>query len=255
VAGYLPNWLGRFTPDLSTSYRYTLYIAGALSLLAVLPSMLIRDESPRQREKISLYPYLWGIDRFTVRVATIELFIGMTMGVVMPFMNVFYLYRLGTSREFFGSVAALAVVPIMIATTLGPAIAARLTDIGAVVAARWLIPVSTLVLAWTVNPYTGTGAYWAYRALFSMSQSIWFAFVMQTAAARGKAAASAWLEITFWIGMAIAAQLTGRLLAEANYAVPFYVATASALVTGVLTYACARTCRALATPGEEPQRV
>jgi MFS family permease len=254
VAGYLPNWLGRFTLDLSTSYRYTLYVAGALTLLAVLPSMLIHDESPRQRKKISLYPYLWGIDRFTVRVATVELFVGLTMGVIMPFMNVFYLYRLGTSREFFGNVSALAVVPIMIATTIGPVIAARLTDIGAVVAARWLIPVSTLVLAWTANPYAGTGAYWAYRALFSMSQSIWFAFVMETAAPRAKAAASAWLEITFWIGMAVAAQVTGRLLAEASYTLPFHIATASAVVTGVLTYLCARRCRALATLSEEAQR-
>jgi predicted MFS family arabinose efflux permease len=251
VAGYLPNLLANVTPDLSTSYRYTLYIAGGLALLAVLPALLIRDTTPRHKRRISLSPYLWGIDRFTVRVATVELFIGLTMGVIMPFMNVFYLYRLGTSREFFSNISALAVVPVMIATIIGPALAARWTNIRAVTAARWLIPVSTLLMALTANPYAGTGAYWAYRALFMMSQSIWFVYVMETAAARAKAATSAWLEITFWIGMAIAAQITGRLLAQTNYTLPFYISTASAVVAGILTHLCAIQCRAKGTAAEE----
>lgn len=252
-AGYVPNLLSWLTPDLTASYRYTLYIAGALTLLAVLPASMIQDDVLRQRKKISLYPYLWGIDRFTVRVAVVELFIGLTMGLINPFMNVFYIYRLGTSREFFGNVAALAVVPTMAATAIGPAIAVRLSNIGAVTAARWLVPVSTLAMALTTSPFIGTGGYWAYRALFMMSQSIWFAFVMETAAPRAKAATSAWLEITFWIGMAIAAQVTGRLLALSNYALPFYISTASAVVTGILTYACARRYRALAALTEESQ--
>lgn len=252
-AGYLPNLLSWLTPDLTTSYRYTLYIAGALTLLAVFPASMIQDDVLRQRKKISLYPYLWGIDRFTVRVAVVELFIGLTMGLINPFMNVFYIFRLGTSREFFGNVAALAVVPTMAATAIGPAIAVRLSNIGAVTAARWLVPASTLAMALTTSPFIGTGAYWAYRALFMMSQSIWFAFVMETAAPRAKAATSAWLEITFWIGMAIAAQVTGRLLALSNYALPFYISTASAVVTGILTHACARRYRTLAVWTEESQ--
>jgi len=243
-AGYMPNWLSWITPDLATSYRYTLYIAGVLTLLAVIPALMIRDKKPQQRKRISLHPYLWGIDRFTVQTATVELFIGLTMGLIAPFMNVFYIYRLGTSREFFGTVAALAVVPTMIATALGPTIAKRLGNIGTVRAARFLVPLATLLMALTANPFLGTGAYWAYRALFMMSQSIWFVFVMEAAAHRAKAATSAWLEITFWLGMGLAARVTGSLLSRSDYVLPFYLSSAAAVVTAALTHLCAGACEA-----------
>jgi MFS family permease len=243
LAGYVPNLIFRATQDLATSYRWTLYLSGVLIFVSSLPAFLIRDATPRQRKKISLYPYMWGIDRFTVQVATVEFFIGLTMGLTNPFMNIFYIYRLGTSREFFSNVSALALFPTMLATALGPYIARRLGNLGAVRAARFLIPLSTLAMALTTNRFLGTGAYWAYGALFMMSQSVWFVFVMDTAAPRAKAAASAWLEITFWIGMGLAAQITGALLAKSNYVLPFFAATAAAVVAAVLTHLCMRLCQ------------
>jgi predicted MFS family arabinose efflux permease len=143
----------------------------------------------------------------------------------------------------------------MLATAIGPAIALRLSNIGAVRAARFLVPISTMVMALTTNPFLGTGGYWAYRALFMMSQSIWFAFVMETAAPRAKAATSAWLEITFWIGMGLAARVTGTLLAQTNYALPFYISTASALVTAILTHICAVSCHSRPLVAEEAEGV
>ena len=76
---------------------------------------------------------------------------------------------------------------------------------------------------------------------------------MDTAAPRGKAAASAWLEITFWIGMAIAAPATGFLLARQSYTLPFLISAAAAVVTGFLTDRCARVCQAPSETTEEAQ--
>jgi len=254
-AGYVPNLLAWISPDLTTSYRYTLYIAGALTLLAVIPALLIKDRVAQQRKKISLYPYLRGMDRFTVQVATVELFIGLTLGLIAPFMNIFYIYRLGTSREFFGTVAALAVLPVIIATAVGPSVAVRMGNVSAVRALRFLIPISTVIMALTTSPFLGTGAYWAYRALSMMSQSLWFAFVMEAAAPRAKVAASAWLEITFWIGMGLAARVTGSLLAQSDYVLPFYLSSAAAVAAGVLTHFCVRSCQASPTQSEKVMHV
>ncbi len=239
IAGYLPNLFGRVTPDLIISYRYTLYLAGTLTLIGVFPLLMIADDKPvRIRgRKISLHPYLWGMDRFTVQTATVEFFIGLTIGLVTTFMNVFYVYWLKTSREFFGNVNALALLPMLVVTLLGPMIALRMGKIRTIVVTRLLIPASTLAIALTTNPFLTSGAYWAYRAFFAMSQSLWFAFVMETAAPKAKMAVSAWLEITFWIGMGIAAQVTGSLLSQSNYTAPFYIATLAAMMAAVLTQA------------------
>jgi len=239
IAGYLPNVLGRFVPDLATSYRYTLFVAAGLTLIAIAPALFITDAARGHSSRISLHPYLWGIDRFTVKVASVELFLGLTMGLMIPFMNLIYIFRLGTSREFFSNVAALALFPTLLATVLAPTIASRVGRLGAVTLARLLVPVTTLTMALTTNPYVGTVGYWGYRALFVMSQAIWFAYVMDSAHPRAKAAASAWLEIAFWVGQGLAALATGAWLARSSYTLPFYAATVAALIAGLLSLLCA----------------
>jgi len=254
LAGYAPDLLYWLSPDLAIRYRYTLYISGALTLLAAIPALMIRDDMLPKTKKITLRPYLWGMDSFTVKLALIELFVGLTMGLVTPFMNVFFIYRLGTSREFFGTIAALALVPITAATALGPIIATRMGNIRAVIALRFLIPLCTVTMAMTTYPLLGTAAYWAYRALFMVSQSIWFAFAMETATPKAKVAASAWLEITFWIGMGLAARVTGIFFAQSNYALPFYISSIAAVLTGLLTQILVSSYHAPVSSVDKPAR-
>jgi len=239
-AGYVPNLIQFISPDITTQYRYTLYIAGALTLLAVAPVLMIKDHTLPQtsereeKKRISLYPYLWGIDRFTAQAAIVELFIGLTVGLLNPFMNIYFLYHLGTSREFFSGVEALVFIPTIIATALGPTLAARLGIARTMTMARYLIPVTTVVMALTTIPLAGASTYWLYKALFAVAQPLWFAYAMDAATPKAKVAVSAWLEITFWIGIGLAARLTGGSFAQSNYTLPFYLSAAAALVTAVL---------------------
>lgn len=236
LAGHLPNLMQWFTSDLTLQYRYTLYLAGLFTLISVLPMFFITPpETPRRHRKISLYPYLWGMDSFTTKSAIIELFIGLTMGLILPFMNLYFIQHLGTSREYFSTIAALAVIPTTLAAAFGPLIADRLGDFRAILVSRYLIPLTTIIMALTTSPLLGSGGYWLYRALFTMGQALWFAYAMATAAARAKVAVSAWLEITFWLGQALAALITGNLLADSNYVLPFYLSSGAAIATGVLT--------------------
>lgn len=237
IAGYVPEVLTFLSPDLTLRYRYTLYLAAALTFLGVIPSLMLRKSAPRARRKISLHPYLWGMDGFTVKTAIIELFIGLFIGLVGPFMNLYFVYRLGTTREFYGTIEALALAPVMIATALVPAFVKRLGALRASITVRALAPLATFVMALTTAPWLGTASYWIYIAALRMSQSMWFVFVMGTASEKSKVAVSAWLEITFWLGMGVASWLTGGFLADANYTLPFLLSSAASVVTGVLTYA------------------
>jgi MFS family permease len=235
LAGHLPNLMKVFTSSETLQYRYTLYLAGFFTLISVVPMFLIKTHKKPGPRKISLYPYLWGMDTFTIKSAIIELFIGLTMGLILPFMNLYFINHLGTSREYFSTVAALAVIPTMLAAAVGPLIASRLGDFRAIVASRYIIPVATVAMALTASPAIASGGYWLYRALFTMGQALWFAYAMAAAAKRAKVATSAWLEITFWLGQALAALITGSLLADANYVLPFYLSSGAAIATGVLT--------------------
>ena len=236
AAGYIPNLLLWLSPDLTMRYRFSLYLGGALTLLSVIPIMMIKDRVPRRKKRISLFPYLHGVDRFTIMVATIELFLGLSMGFSNPFINVHFVYGLGTTREFFGTIAALAIIPTTIATALGPSLAARWGKVRTITVARVLVPVALVTLAVTTRPLLGTAAYWLSRAIHMMAQSMWFAFTMEAATPRAKVAVAAWLELTFCLGMAIGSRLTGSLLATSNYALPFYLSAGAAGLTGALTH-------------------
>ena len=238
LAGYLPNLLQRLGLELTLQYRYTLIFAGVLTLLAALPMICLHAPPipAERRHKISLSPYLWRIERFTIEASAVELFIGLTLGLIVPFMNIFFIYNLGVTREYYSTIVALSVLPVTLMTIFGPLLAFHFGKGHTIVASRYLIPLSTLILALTAQAQIGTGALWAYRALFTMSQALWFAYAMDLASARSKMATSAWLEITFWLGQGVAALITGSLLARSNTSLPFYLSTGAALITALLTH-------------------
>lgn len=148
-------------------------------------------------------------------------------------MNLYFIRHLGTSREFFGTVAALTLLPSTIATSLGPLFATQIGTVPAVTLLRSLIPVALVTLALTGQPLLGTVGYWCQRALFSMSQPLSFAFAMGAADQKTKAAVAAWLNVTFWLGIGVAAPLTGSLLAQSNYALPLYLSSIAILLAAL----------------------
>lgn len=221
IAGYAPQLMRPFAPDLATGYRYTLYIAGVLTLLSVVPGLLIaRPVREVERAPLSLRPYLWGMDRFTLQQAIVSLFVGASVGVVVPFFNLYFIYHLGTSLELYSIITALSVVPNFIATAFGPALAARVGSVQAVTLLRVLIFVTFLVMAVTMNPIVGTIGYWAQYALFMMAQPLSFAFAMEAATPRAKGPASAWLNVTYWLGLALTTPVGGAFIARSNYTMP-----------------------------------
>ncbi len=236
LAGYLPNLFQALHADLTASYRVTLYISGVIMLLGSLPIYLIREQRSREVKRISLKPYLWGMDRFMVKGFTIEFFLGLSMGLIVPFINIIFIFHLQTTREFYSAVEAFVFIPTLVLTALGPVFASRLGSTRTMMISRFLMAAFTLALGVVILPALGASTYWAYRALFTMSQAVWFAYAMAMAAPKAKAALSAWLNITFEAGMAVAAPITGLMLAQANYVLPFFLASGSAAVAGVLTY-------------------
>lgn len=236
MAGYLPNLFLLITQNITLAYRYTLLLSGGLTLLALIPVFMIVDHQHTQKRNISLSPYLWGVDKFTIKSALIEFFLGFTHGLIVPFINIFFLFFLNTTREYYSWVEAVAFIPVISATLLGPLLAMRFGNIKTIIFSRFFIPIALLSFILPFGPFIGTASYLSYRAIFSMSQSLWFAFAMATVSNKSKAALSAWLQITFQVGIILAAQITGALLNQANFTLPFILAASGAVVSSFLTW-------------------
>jgi MFS family permease len=232
-AGFGPNLFRGVVPDLATAYRYTLYIAAFVGALSLIPTTYMSSQMPKERREVSWAPYLWGIDLFTVQNAIVALFMGLAMGIIGPFANIYFVKHLGTTREFFSTISALTLFPSIIGLSLGPVIAKRLGRVRAVTVLHLLVPVFVVMLAVTNQPWLGTVAYWGYRVLFTIAPIILVAFMIETATPKAKVAAAAWHNGSFWLGQAIAAPIAGYLLNLADYATPAYLAAAAAIALAV----------------------
>jgi predicted MFS family arabinose efflux permease len=86
-----------------------------------------------------------------------------------------------------------------------------------------------------MNPVVGGASYMFFRSTISLAQTLWFGFAVTLATRRSRMAISAWLEITFQLGLGIAAIVGGRLVAANAYPVLGYISSASMLAAFLLT--------------------
>lgn len=235
LGGLLPGILLPFAnADLTIAYRYTLFIAGIIALMAVFPMVLIKEKPFVQTRNISLSPYIWGIDNFTIKQASVSLFVGLAFGVVSLFMNVFFVFHLGTSLEFFGTTSALVIFPALLATIVAPIIARIVGTVRTVTIFRWIAATFLVVFSLISSPIIGAISFWIIRSVTGASQPLSFSFAMREAKEKAKAAASAWLNVTFWAGNGIAASFSGFFILQSNYRAPIMIAAGSILLAGLL---------------------
>ena len=235
LAGYAPSLFQAFGLSTSAAYQLLLVLAGLLALSSVGLFWRLHPTPPAEPAgKISLAPYLWGINRFTVQTGGISLFVGLSLGLTGPFMNIYFLYHLGASREYFGVVSALSIIPSLISTTTGPLLARKIGATRSATLLRGLVPFFCINLALTTAAWSGTISYWLINALNIAAQPLTFAFAMRAARPVDRAAVTAWLNATFWLGVAIAAPLAGGFIDQANYQAPLFIAGGSILVAALL---------------------
>lgn len=237
IGGYLPALLNPLTGSEALTFRIVLAAASLLIGLSSIPLYSLQEDKPDPKREISFAPYLQKMDANTVCFAIIELFIGASLAFIASFMNVIFVYYFKVSLEFYASTAAVLVIPTVLFLFLGPAIAARLGNLRTVLISRALTAVLAVFVMLTTNPFFGAAMFILFRSLLGFSQSLWFSFAVSTATRRSRMATSAWLEITFQIGMGIAALLGGRLIAAENYLMLGVISSISMGVCFVLTAA------------------
>ncbi len=201
-----------------------------------VPLFFMDEDKPTAHKEISLSPYLKGINATTVKFAAVELFVGFGLAFVALFLNVIFVFYFNSSVEMFGLMSAVLVIPAIFILFAGPSIAEKITGLGVVLISRFLSIFLTLSVVLTQNVLIGSGAYILYRALLGLAQSLWFAFAISLATKRSRMATSAWLEITFQIGLGIAALVGGRLIASESYLMLGVLSSAATAVSFLLTY-------------------
>lgn len=236
IGGYLPSILNTVIMNETLSYRIILAVSTLFIVSGVLPMLSVDDDKPDPSQKISLDPYLKGIDANTVKFAVVELFVGAGLAFIISFLNVIFVYYFHVSLEFYGTTMALLVIPTALFLFLGPAIAERIGSLRTVLISRLLATFLAYFIVMTTNPYFGAISFIFFRSLFGFSQSLWFSFATSVSTRRSRMATSTWLEITFQIGMGVAALVGGKLIANESYVMLGVISAVATAICFALTY-------------------
>ena len=108
LGGLLPKLIGNLFTNETITYRLILVFFSLLIIAATVPLLFLEKDKPHDTHKISLSPYLKGIDANTIRFAIIEFFIGVGMMLMVLFINIIFIRYYQSNLEFFGASTSLA---------------------------------------------------------------------------------------------------------------------------------------------------
>jgi len=236
MGGFLPNILGQVTANESIAFRIILVAFSLLIIIGTIPLFSLDKDQPDQDRKISLSPYITGIDANTIKFAVIEIFIGLGLAFLLFFMNLIFINHYQSNLESFGLMSALLIIPMVGLLLIGPRLADRYGNISVILFNRVLSFGFAFLVGFTMNPVVGGASYVFFRSTISLAQTLWFGFAVTVATRRSRMATSAWLEITFQLGLGIAAIVGGKLVAANAYPVLGYISSASMLAAFILTF-------------------
>ena len=85
IGGYLPAIINVVILNETLSYRIILAVSSLFIVLGALPMWFVDEDKPDPNKKISLDPYLKGIDSNTIKFAVVELFVASDWLLLFPF--------------------------------------------------------------------------------------------------------------------------------------------------------------------------
>lgn len=235
IGGYLPGIVNPLFPNEVLAFRTILVSASVLILAGTLPLMFLDKDKPEDTSKISLSPYLRGIDKTTVKFAIIEFFIGIGMGFLVYFINVIFVYYYGSTLEAFGTMSALLIIPTVLFLFVGPKLAEKFGGLRVVIATRIIAIALSLLVVATTSQWVGGASYMLFRGLVGMGQTLWISFASAVATKRSRTATSTWLEITFQVGFVVSALAGGRIISLEAYPALGIISGAAMAIAFVLT--------------------
>jgi MFS family permease len=243
LGGFLPDILSQVTANESIAFRIILVAFSLLIIMGTIPLFFLDKDQPDKDQKISLSPYISGIDANTIKFAVIEIFIGSGLAFLLFFMNLLFINHYQSNLESFGVMSALLIIPLVGLLLIGPRLADRFGNIPVILFSRILSVGFAFMVGFTVNPILGGAAYMFFRSTISLAQTLWFGFAITVVTRRSRMATSAWLEITFQLGLGIAAIVGGKLVATNAYPTLGYISSASMLAAFILTLVFFGKCR------------
>jgi predicted MFS family arabinose efflux permease len=239
---------GRLDSEL-LGLRYTLLGVAAVSLLASLFFLRIRDAVPAG-ERPSLRQYLVAKDRRLLGQLTLPgLLIGLGAGLIIPFLNLYFRDRFGQDPREIGGFFAASQFLTMLGFLAGAPLARRIGSVSTVVLTELLSIPFFFILAYSYNLPLAVFAFWVRGALMNMNGPVSNNFAMEMVPADQRTVTNSVRMLAWNISWMVSTQAGGWVIQRYGYTPPMLATIALYALSAVLFAAFFRAHRRVGRAG------
>jgi len=241
VGGFLPGMLAgmlSFEPGGAMSYRLTLYVSLAATILSLLPLSYIKEKSSTKNANISHLKVYRSI--FQSKTACQMIFIyclyGIGWGVSLPYFNVYFDTILGANTSQIGIIFSVSQLTMVIGYFLVPLLTEKLGKIRLASMVQVLSIPFLLMFTFTSSVLVAALGYVMRWLLMNMANPVLNSFKLEIVSNEQRPTMNSltWMACYTFVG--IGTYAGGLLMASGQNALPFLITSVFYGITAILYY-------------------
>jgi MFS family permease len=252
IMGVAGSYIGGVMPDLfngllglstgidgsAAGYRIALVISVALTLAAVFPIVLIKENKREQKHRMADLLSLRNIKnaRTIVKFMIPTAIIGFGAGFIVPLFNVFFNLRFLATPEQIGTMSAFSNVTLGIGILAAPAVSRRLGKVKSVALCEYLSMPFILLTTLAPNLTIAASSYVMRNALMNMAGPIGTTLQMELVTETERATTNGLMVMADNIPRAITASVSGAMMTGNDFVTPFLFTTVTYFVASTVYY-------------------
>ncbi|WP_424357656.1 MFS transporter [Methanocella sp. MCL-LM] len=239
--GMLPMVIAGLTgtsPEAILPYRYTLYLSFIAVLITLVPLLLIRENRPpvvARSERLRLVAQVIRTPNVQ-RLVIVNILIGIGAGMIVPFFNVYFHKVLSAPTDQIGVIFSIGQVTMVVGLLLIPLITERVGKVRTIAITQLLSIPFLILIAITTNIYLAGFAYVMRMTFMNMANPAISSFNMELLGDRERATVGSLTSMGWNIFLALSTYLSGIMMANGNYMLPYLITCVVYLLAAVAYY-------------------
>jgi MFS family permease len=230
-AGYLPGIIEQTGLVPYLAYRYTLYIFGALVLVAMFPYFMISEKPVGRIERMKIHSI-----RLIIKLFVPGLVVGIGAGLSIPFLNLYFKEVFQTATEYIGILYSGQQFLMIFGLLIAPVVAEKIGKIRTVVITQLVSIPFLILLGLSTNLLVAIIAFLIRAALMNMAQPLFTNFAMEKVEHDEQPFTNALLVIAWTAGWGASASVGGYLIEKFSFTIPFFVTSVLYLISTIIIF-------------------
>ena len=245
LGGILPLVIFKLLPDTNLVNVYRIIFSISLIIAAIGIWQIFktrpaqRNEKPASVKAKNFFDNIKSLSpqnlRFIVKFSLVYASISFGAGMILPFINTYFLRKFNAGPEATGLVFSLANISVIIGISLAPMIARKLGLERAIVITRLLSLPMFLVMGWATKYWLVAAAYLMRAALQQMSHPLQNNFIMKELNPNTRATANGVFNTASEGFRSIAIFIAGKIIVTSGYS-PLFLISLAFYSTSVLLF-------------------